>query len=173
MVKYKHEKFIDNLRVIGAACVVLIHVTGYQTNITTECLYFKLNNVFRSAGVGIFYLLSGFLLHTEFVGNRSFTDYIKKRFWKLIVPLVGILFMGAMLRSISIYVLMRNWNFVELKLILYRNALSIIQLTAAPHLYFLVSLFMIEIVWLSMWKLMQKKIYQYMLFILYSRNIVI
>ncbi|MCX8131258.1 MAG: acyltransferase [Clostridia bacterium] len=121
----------DQIRVIAAISVIIIHVTAIYSS-TSSFAYYS-NQLVRYA-VPIFILLSGFLLHFSNADRElSYLNFLSKRFKKILIP--------YLVWSI-IYILFENRS--NLSSVYYKSGFlvesltHIIRGTAYPHLYFVI-----------------------------------
>jgi surface polysaccharide O-acyltransferase-like enzyme len=88
----QHVKSVDYLRTLAILAVVLIHTTSR----TLEAAKFDLigfpltlflNQIARFA-VPLFFIISGFVLETNFDQSSSYFSFLKKRFSKIFIPYI-------------------------------------------------------------------------------------
>ena len=88
----QYIKSIDSLRTFAILAVVLIHTTtrtleAAKFNLTGFPVTIFLNQIARFA-VPLFFLISGFVLETNFDEKSGYLTFIKKRFSRIFVPFV-------------------------------------------------------------------------------------
>lgn len=88
----QYVKSIDSLRTFAILAVVLIHTTtrtleAAKFNLTGFPVAIFLNQIARFA-VPLFFLISGFVLETNFDEKSGYLSFIKKRFSRIFIPFV-------------------------------------------------------------------------------------
>ena len=88
----QYVKSIDSLRTFAILAVVLIHTTtrtleAAKFNLTGFPVAIFLNQIARFA-VPLFFLISGFVLETNFDEKSGYLNFIKKRFSRIFIPFV-------------------------------------------------------------------------------------
>jgi len=140
-----HEYWVDYLRCIACLQVVAIHTTAYQHDLLkSSILYTYLGYVIHMA-INLFFIISGYVLIQKYVGRiSSYTAYYKKRTRRVLWP-----YFSFSLLYISMRILIEHGGTYSLKTVEYvpfhmgqvlRNLLCA---GAAMHLYFLVSIYIL------------------------------
>jgi surface polysaccharide O-acyltransferase-like enzyme len=88
----QYVKSIDSLRTFAILAVVLIHTTtrtleAAKFNLSDFPVSIFLNQIVRFA-VPLFFMISGFVLETNFDGKSGYLSFIKKRFSRIFIPFV-------------------------------------------------------------------------------------
>lgn len=88
----QYVKSIDSLRILCILGVVLIHTTtrtleAAKFNLSDFPVSIFLNQIVRFA-VPLFFMISGFVLETNFDGKSGYFSFIKKRFSRIFIPFV-------------------------------------------------------------------------------------
>jgi surface polysaccharide O-acyltransferase-like enzyme len=88
----QYVKSIDSLRTFAILAVVLIHTTtrtleAAKFNLTAFPVSIFLNQIVRFA-VPLFFMISGFVLETNFDEKSGYLSFIKKRFSRIFIPFV-------------------------------------------------------------------------------------
>ncbi len=94
VTKYYYPE-LDIVKGIAILLVILGHsFCTYPIDINSE--FPLLGEIVRSFQMPLFFMASGFLFNV----HGSFNDFIKKKFWRLIVPWIGFSFVTVMLRTV-------------------------------------------------------------------------
>lgn len=125
---------IDALRVIAILAVVLIHISTktlstLRFDLTLDSFSLFINQASRFA-VPLFFLISGFVLELNNKSNLSYTTFFKKRASRIIIPFI----------FWSVIYFLFTHNYDPSKILSAEFLLTLIQGTAAYHLYFIPTL---------------------------------
>lgn len=132
----KREIWLDVLRAFACICVVMVHSPAeYDGNVPGQFVLAPANYLLMAWGVGLFFAISGALLLSKPV---SLTEFYKKRFGRLILPVV--------LWSL-IYIVYEGWFNDCLSWHYILDKVSMIPFESqAPLLWFMYTLFGIYLV---------------------------
>ncbi|MEW5948581.1 MAG: acyltransferase [Thermodesulfobacteriota bacterium] len=143
--KSEHLAFLDSLRAIAIIMVVGVHALGYSitlSQIQHDIILFVIHTV----SVPLFFLVDGYIFarNETHSSNYTYKGYIKKSFFRLLVPWV----IFTLIYTLARYVFELT-GLLNDRLIL-GNSLPQIIISAygavyAPQMYFLFSLFLIRL----------------------------
>lgn len=95
-------KHIDILKGLGILLVILYHsASKFPVDLTTNEVVFRISRVINTFFMQLFFFCSGFLMmYTEngLSGKESWTEYLLKRFKRLLIPYFGFAFIALFLR---------------------------------------------------------------------------
>lgn len=138
---------LDFVRVVSMLSVILLHATSGYLFLETKASYFGLSVAFMiNQGVRycvpLFFLLSGLSLELSYRGQR-YIDFIRKRLGKILLPY---------LFWTSLYYLdgLQEFSLREL-------VDAYLWGMAAPHLYFIIALLQLYILYLPLRRAMEKQ----------------
>jgi peptidoglycan/LPS O-acetylase OafA/YrhL len=158
--------YLDVLRVIGCIAVVCIHTSGYQKDLLLNSNYYLLISVLQSPGVALFFFIAGVLSCIKANNRITFTKYIAKKASRLLVPYLFVSFFIGLLISI-----VHSLNIIHIQQnpsLIHNLTTGILLTTTVPHLYFLISLFLIYSMFPICWPILQKPIKSLLFTIFYT-----
>ena len=140
-----HEYWIDYLRTFACLQVVAIHTTAYQRNILELSALYPYIRFSIQMAVPIFFLISGYVLMKRYVyGIENYCSYYRKRSCRVLWPYFTFSILYISLRIIIEYSGIYSLRTIEYTPFQFFTLLKKLFFAgAAMHLYFLLSIYLI------------------------------